>query len=334
MDHVPRHRALLLSCADALFLAITGAVAALVMQATHRLGIGLVLSVVLGVVLAMLVQSVLALAMPPILSSIESTVPSMLARGPLASRGTVSSSQVPRVWDRRAKQYDFWEGLSTCAGDRTRRCSSARSAEGRCCWPLERASTYRVFRPASRGCGRHQRRNDPPRARPRGRAYRGEVSFVRADAMALPFPDGSFDTAITSCMLCSVPDPMRALGELHRVLRPDGRLRHCPSLVRGRPAAARNGCSKRATTAILFSRGRDTRASGAAPADRPSPDPLPISTARKPLGLRGIVRRAVPGSHVRCASLPRSGHGGDLAVRRANAPGHAPRGSGTATDAK
>ena len=42
--------------------------------------------------------------------------------------------------------------------------------------------------------------------------------------MALPFPDGSFDTALTSCTLCSVPDPIRALRELHRVLRPGGGL--------------------------------------------------------------------------------------------------------------
>lgn len=40
----------------------------------------------------------------------------------------------------------------------------------------------------------------------------------------LCFPDSSFDSVITSCTLCSVPDPIRALRELCRVLRPDGRL--------------------------------------------------------------------------------------------------------------
>lgn len=41
---------------------------------------------------------------------------------------------------------------------------------------------------------------------------------------ALPFRDGEFD--VVSCMLvmCSVPDPNRAISEIRRVLRPAGRL--------------------------------------------------------------------------------------------------------------
>ncbi|MBI2756749.1 MAG: class I SAM-dependent methyltransferase [Chloroflexi bacterium] len=62
------------------------------------------------------------------------------------------------------------------------------------------------------------------RAARRARTYRGSLRLLKADALALPFPDGSFDTAVTSCAMCSVPDPVRALRELHRVLRPDGRL--------------------------------------------------------------------------------------------------------------
>ena len=44
------------------------------------------------------------------------------------------------------------------------------------------------------------------------------------DAAHLGFADASFDTAVTSCTMCSVPDPVRALQELHRVLRPGGSL--------------------------------------------------------------------------------------------------------------
>lgn len=44
-------------------------------------------------------------------------------------------------------------------------------------------------------------------------------------AEALDEPDGSFDAAIASLVLCSVEDPSRALAELHRVLRPGGELR-------------------------------------------------------------------------------------------------------------
>ena len=43
-------------------------------------------------------------------------------------------------------------------------------------------------------------------------------------AEELPFDDRSFDTAVLTWTLCTIVDPMRALSEIRRVLRPDGRL--------------------------------------------------------------------------------------------------------------
>ena len=40
---------------------------------------------------------------------------------------------------------------------------------------------------------------------------------------ALPFEDGTFDCVVSTWTLCSIPDAGRALGEVHRVLRPGGR---------------------------------------------------------------------------------------------------------------
>ena len=53
---------------------------------------------------------------------------------------------------------------------------------------------------------------------------RDDVEIVDAPAEALPFPDGSFDTAVVTFALCSVADPDSALAEIARVLRPGGRL--------------------------------------------------------------------------------------------------------------
>jgi ubiquinone/menaquinone biosynthesis C-methylase UbiE len=54
------------------------------------------------------------------------------------------------------------------------------------------------------------------------RALGREARVVEADAETLPFPDASFDTVVCTLVLCSVPDPARALEELRRVLRDDG----------------------------------------------------------------------------------------------------------------
>lgn len=62
------------------------------------------------------------------------------------------------------------------------------------------------------------------RARPRAAEAPVPVELVCAPAEQLPFPDRSFDSAIVTYSLCSVDDPLRALAEVRRVLRPGGEL--------------------------------------------------------------------------------------------------------------
>jgi ubiquinone/menaquinone biosynthesis C-methylase UbiE len=50
------------------------------------------------------------------------------------------------------------------------------------------------------------------------------VELVEGSADAIPLEDSSIDTVVTTWTLCSIPDARRALGEMHRVLRPTGRL--------------------------------------------------------------------------------------------------------------
>ena len=54
-----------------------------------------------------------------------------------------------------------------------------------------------------------------------GRA--GNVRYAQLDAEALPFPDGCFDCVTIGFGLRNVTHKERALGEMHRVLRPGGR---------------------------------------------------------------------------------------------------------------
>jgi ubiquinone/menaquinone biosynthesis C-methylase UbiE len=51
-----------------------------------------------------------------------------------------------------------------------------------------------------------------------------DARVVLAGAESLPFEDDSFDTAVTTLVLCTVPDLPGALRELARVLRPGGQL--------------------------------------------------------------------------------------------------------------
>jgi ubiquinone/menaquinone biosynthesis C-methylase UbiE len=51
------------------------------------------------------------------------------------------------------------------------------------------------------------------------------VEVIDGSAEALPFDDASFDTVVSTLVLCTVDSPERAAAEIARVLRPGGELR-------------------------------------------------------------------------------------------------------------
>jgi ubiquinone/menaquinone biosynthesis C-methylase UbiE len=50
------------------------------------------------------------------------------------------------------------------------------------------------------------------------------VDFIEGSAEGIPLEKASIDTVVATWTLCSIPDADRALREMHRVLKPAGRL--------------------------------------------------------------------------------------------------------------
>lgn len=65
------------------------------------------------------------------------------------------------------------------------------------------------------------------RARRRARAVAFPVEFVALGAERIPLHAASVDTALSTYTLCTIPNPVEALREIRRVLKPGGRLLFC-----------------------------------------------------------------------------------------------------------
>jgi SAM-dependent methyltransferase len=87
------------------------------------------------------------------------------------------------------------------------------------------------------------------------------VAYLRGDACALPFRDGSFDAVCCFAALYLIEEPMRALAEIVRVLAPGGRLALLTSCSRGPlPADATNAIVRGLSGVRIFGRDQLTRA--------------------------------------------------------------------------
>lgn len=62
------------------------------------------------------------------------------------------------------------------------------------------------------------------KAREKAIGYNGSIRLMEMDARNLNFSSETFDQVFTSCTFCSVPEPIRGLRELYRVLKPGGEL--------------------------------------------------------------------------------------------------------------
>ena len=87
------------------------------------------------------------------------------------------------------------------------------------------------------------------------------VAYVRGDATRLPFADEAFDAVCCFAALYFISDPLRALDEIARVLKPGGRVAIMTSVSRGLlPVGVTDGVLRRMTGVRIFGRDEITEA--------------------------------------------------------------------------
>jgi len=139
--------------------------------------------------------------------------------------GRLAPDAVRTMFDRIAPVYDVMNRVMTAGLDRRWRAETARAVVSpgdrvldSCCGTGDLAIA------SLRAGGRVTALDFSERMLDRARRKSGEIDWVEGDALALPFPDGSFDAATVGFGVRNLDDLPKGLGELRRVLRPGGRL--------------------------------------------------------------------------------------------------------------
>ncbi|HET6682108.1 MAG TPA: bifunctional demethylmenaquinone methyltransferase/2-methoxy-6-polyprenyl-1,4-benzoquinol methylase UbiE [Gaiella sp.] len=139
--------------------------------------------------------------------------------------GSLASDDVRGMFDRIAPVYDVMNRVMTAGLDRSWR----RLAVEAVVQPGDRVldaccGTGDLAVAAEREGGIVTGLDFSARMLERARRKSSSIVWVEGDLLALPFDDASFDSATVGFGVRNVADLDKALAELHRVLRPNGRL--------------------------------------------------------------------------------------------------------------
>ena len=61
-------------------------------------------------------------------------------------------------------------------------------------------------------------------ARSRSSKYNSKISFIESSAESIDLESSSFDCVVIGYSLCTIPDPLKALAEARRLMKPEGSL--------------------------------------------------------------------------------------------------------------
>jgi ubiquinone/menaquinone biosynthesis C-methylase UbiE len=137
----------------------------------------------------------------------------------------LTSREVSEKYDRFARWYDWLEGVPGLLGVSRLRRRLMQGAHGRVleiavgtgknlahyptdCWIVALDLSGEMLKVAQNRAAKRSMR----------------VSFLVANAEALPFPDESYDTVVSSLSTCTFPQPVTALKEMARVCQREGRV--------------------------------------------------------------------------------------------------------------
>ncbi|HLX18558.1 MAG TPA: bifunctional demethylmenaquinone methyltransferase/2-methoxy-6-polyprenyl-1,4-benzoquinol methylase UbiE [Gaiellaceae bacterium] len=140
--------------------------------------------------------------------------------------GTLPAEGVRRMFDRIAPVYDAMNRVMTAGLDQRWRAvtvhETVRSGDrvlDACCGTGDLAVAARKA-----DAGSVVGVDFSERMLERARHKAPDLEWIRADVLALPFEDGGFDAAVVGFGVRNVEDLGAGIRELHRVLRPGGRL--------------------------------------------------------------------------------------------------------------
>jgi demethylmenaquinone methyltransferase/2-methoxy-6-polyprenyl-1,4-benzoquinol methylase len=140
--------------------------------------------------------------------------------------GRLPAEGVQRMFDRIAPVYDTMNRVMTAGLDQRWRRATVRETVrpgdrvlDACCGTGDLAVAARKA-----GAGEVVGVDFSERMLERARRKAPEVEWIRADVLALPFGDASFDAAVVGFGVRNVEDLAAGLKEFRRVLRPGGRL--------------------------------------------------------------------------------------------------------------